>query len=139
MLTCERIWSDMLVSQPKIMYSERFDEFKQSRLHTSVHYYKSSVSYYSWNSFNTLYYKYQFYWKKRNTYLFLTLLWMYIIVLFVLSWMSTLLDSSNLFILRCCDSETLLRRWRGRGRWSKVRLQQEKRFYSFESFSRNKK
>ena len=139
MLTCERIWSDMLVSQPKIMYSERFDEFKQSRLHTSVHYYKSSVSYYSWNSFNTLYYKYQFYWKKRNTYLFLTLLWMYIIVLFVLSWMSTLLDSSYLFILRCCGSETLLRRWRGRGRWSKVRLQQEKRFYSFESFSRNKK
>jgi len=139
LLTCERIWSDMLVSQPKFMYSERFDEFKQSRLHTSVHYYKSSVSYYSWNSFNTLYYKYQFYWKKRNTYILLTLLWMYIIVLFVLSWMSTLLDSSYLFILRCCGSETLLRRWRGRGRWSKVRLQQEKRFYSFESFSRNKK
>ena len=106
---------------------------------TFIYYYKSSVSYYSPYSFNTLYYKYQFYWKKKNTYLFITLVLMYIIILFMLGWMSTLLDHSYLFILRCSSNESRLRWWYGRWWRSKIRLKQEERVYLFESFFRNKK
>jgi hypothetical protein len=98
--------------ESRMIYNERPDEFKHQD-GSSVYYFNSSVTFYSLYSFHTLNCEYQFYGKKRNKYLFITPMWMYIIILFALQWMPTFFYPDCLFFLRLYNNENRLIWWCG--------------------------